>query len=678
MPKSNQLANETSPYLLQHKDNLVHWLPWNDQALELAKVENKPILLSVGYAACHWCHVMAHECFEDKDIAALMNKHFVNIKVDREERPDVDTIYQTAQMLINGHGGWPLTVFLTPQGEPFWGGTYFPPTPRHGLPGFPDILHNIAQVWRQDPGKIRQRVDSLKEAMEKASQNLAGEDISVEFLNEIAAQFLEKIDHVHGGVGQAPKFPQVPTLKLLFRAWKRTGNHDYLTAVTNTARHMCQGGIYDHLAGGFARYSVDDQWLVPHFEKMLYDNAEMIDLLTLCFQETKEPLFEIRVRETVEWVLREMIAEPSADGSTGFASTLDADSEGIEGKYYVWHSEEIDDVLGQDTDLFKSYYDVSSSGNWESTNILNRRGRLQLADDDTELQLRIARQKVFERRQHRVSPNRDDKVLADWNGQMIASLARSGFVFKEQEWIDAAISAFEFVSTHMVEGQSLYHSWRNNKAKNIAMLDDYAHMSSAALCLYQVTGERGYLDQAIIWVKFANDHFWDESTGGYFFTSDAAADLIHRTKSAGDNATPNGNGVMVNVHGQLFSLTGDDSYHMRAVDIVRAFSGELHRNFFALCTLLNSSEDLNSRLEIVIIGQRQSNDIELMLEATKQVALPGMILTILNPGDLLPNHHPAAGKTMIDGRPTAYVCRGRTCQAPITEPHELAGTLAQA
>ena len=397
----NRLSGETSPYLLQHKDNAVHWQPWGPEALAVAKAEDKPILLSVGYAACHWCHVMAHESFENQEIAAAMNRDFVNIKVDREERPDLDAIYQHALALMGEQGGWPLTIFLTPEGEPFWGGTYFPPEPRWGRPGFPQVLQSLAAAYRDKNEAVSNNVAALRQALQRLGRTEPSHGVAItsELLDRIAERLLREIDPIHGGIGTAPKFPQCGIFELLWRAWKRTGTAAYRDAALRTLTNICQGGIYDHLGGGFARYSTDQRWLAPHFEKMLYDNAELMDLLTLVWEETRDPLYAQRVAETIGWLEREMV---TAEG--GFASSLDADSEHEEGKFYVWSEAEIDAVLGDRAALFKQFYDVSGAGNWEGHAILNRLRHQELADAETEAELARCRVALFAARTPRVRP----------------------------------------------------------------------------------------------------------------------------------------------------------------------------------------------------------------------------------------------------------------------------------
>jgi len=672
----NNLDHETSPYLLQHKDNPVHWQPWSQETLATAQQQDKPVLLSVGYAACHWCHVMAHESFEDDGIAALMNDLFVNIKVDREERPDLDTIYQSALALLGQPGGWPLTMFLTPAGEPFWGGTYFPRTARYGRPGFADVLQRISAVYREQPQQVTQNVTALREALGNLAAPQAGGAIPLDVIVRAAERLLPEVDPVHGGIGQAPKFPQTPVLELMWRAWKQSGNAQFRDAVTLTLTRMSQGGIYDHVGGGFARYSVDAEWLVPHFEKMLYDNAQLIDLLTLVWQETKAPLFRARVGETVGWVLREMRAAPDAAGHRGFASSLDADSEHEEGKFYVWSEAEIEAALGADAALFKSVYDVTPGGNWEGHTILNRSASPDLRDDATEARLAAGRAALFAIREKRVRPGWDDKVLADWNGLMIAALANAAQVFEQPSWLAAAVDALAFVTGSLMVDGRLRHSWRDGRAKHPATLDDHAHLCRAALALHEATGDEVYLRQAQAWVALLDRHYRDADGAGYFFSADDTADVILRTKNAADNATPAGNGTLVGVLARLFYLTGDERYRERADQVIAAFSGELNRSFFSLATLLNNNELLQTAQQIVIIGARTAADTRALAAAVLGRSLPNRILSIIPPGERLPDGHPAAGKTQVNGQATAYVCRGATCSLPITAPAGLSQALA--
>ena len=668
----NALAQETSPYLLQHKDNPVHWQAWSPAALAAAKAQDKPILLSVGYAACHWCHVMAHECFEDPAIAKLMNELFVNIKVDREERPDLDAIYQHALALLGEQGGWPLTMFLTPAGEPFWGGTYFPPAARWGRPGLPEVLRAIHNAWRNERDKVAKNVGALKDALSRLSAPQGGAGLSIELTDRIAERLVREVDPFNGGIGDAPKFPQVGLFELLWRAWKRTRQEPFRHAVELTLDNISQGGIYDHVGGGYARYAVDQRWLVPHFEKMLYDNAQLIDLLTLVWQDTTKGLYAMRVAETIEWVAREML---TAEGA--FASSLDADSEHEEGKFYVWSEAEVDRLLGERSARFKEFYDVAPGGNWEGHTILNRLKHPALADPATEAELAACRAILFHAREERVHPGLDDKVLADWNGLMIAALANAGAVFERPDWLDLAKDAFAFIADAMSDGGGrLCHAWRAGRKRHPAVLDDYANMARAALALFEATGESGCLDRAARWVAIADRHYWDAAGGAYFFTADDTEALITRTKTAQDNPNPSGNGVMAGVLARLFHLTGKSDYRARAERLVAAFAGDVERQVMGFAALINGNELLQRALQIVIRGQRGGDDTEALLRAASGVGLPNKVLLVVPPEEALPADHPAAGKEQIAGRATAYVCMGPVCSLPLADPAALAADLA--
>ena len=669
----NLLGAETSPYLLQHRDNPVHWRPWGPEALAEATDADKPILLSVGYSACHWCHVMAHESFEDDETAGLMNRLFVNIKVDREERPDLDTIYQRALALMGQQGGWPLTMFLTPGAEPFWGGTYFPLEPRFGRPGFKDVLRLIEQTYRNDREKVDKNRTSLLEALQGLARSRPGEAVTDAQTENMARTLLREVDGRHGGIGAAPKFPQCSMLELLWRSYRSTESLLMKTAVVLSMERMCQGGIYDHLGGGFSRYSTDERWLAPHFEKMLYDNAQLLDLLCHVWQETGEPLFAARAAETAAWVLREM-----RTGEGAFASALDADSEGEEGKFYVWSEAEIDEVLGADAADFKAVYDVSAGGNWEGKTILNR--LLPPSTDEPVDEARLARLRaaLLTRRAGRERPGWDDKVLADWNGLMIAALANAARVFAAPAWLEAAREAFAYVAGPMAAGERLRHAARHGRAKDIEFLDDYAEMARAALMLAEATGDDAYLARARAWVAVLDEHYWDAAEGGYFYAPDDGEANISRTKTAHDAATPAGNGTMVGVLARLHHLTGEAAYRERAEALVKAFSGELERNFSPLATLANSSELLRRAVQVVVCGARADAGTQALRDAVYAASLPNRVLSMLAPGDALPLGHPAFGKGLHEGKPAAYVCVGPVCSLPATEPQALRAALKNA
>ncbi len=669
----NELANETSPYLLQHRDNPVHWQAWGPAALAAAVKAEKPILLSIGYAACHWCHVMAHESFESPTIANLMNTHFVSIKVDREERPDIDAIYMSALHMLGEQGGWPLTMFLTPQGEPYWGGTYFPPEHRWGRPGFPEVLERMARAYKTDRASVSKNAAALVEGLHDLARTAESEgpsELSPALLDRVASQLLQGSDTVHGGLGGAPKFPQTTAFELLWRAHLRTGEARFAQAVTLSLDRMCQGGIYDHLGGGFARYSTDDVWLVPHFEKMLYDNALLIELLSHVWSATQSPLYEARVRETVAWVLREMTAEGG-----GFAASLDADSEGEEGKFYVWDEGEIDALLGADGQIFKDAYDVAPAGNWEGKTILNRSHRPDLGGAETEAALAAMRAVLLKERSKRVWPGWDDKVLADWNGLMIAALVTAAAAFDEPDWLKAAETAFRFVSATMGDGDGLLRVARAGRAHTKAMVDDYANMARAALALFEATGADAYLERARTWAGVLDERFWDANQGGYFQTPSDGEALIARPRSAADNATPAGNGIMVGVLARLYHLTGEDAYRVRADALIEAFVPELGRNFFPLATFLNGFDLMTRAVQVAVIGERGEAATQGLVARTAGASLVNRILLVTPPGATLPVNHPAHGKQAVKGQATAYVCIGTTCSAPVTDPEGLAAAL---
>lgn len=672
----NRLAGETSPYLLQHAQNPVDWWPWGEQALAEAQRTNRPILLSVGYAACHWCHVMAHESFESPEVAAVMNALFVNIKVDREERPDVDAIYMQALHIMGEQGGWPLTMFCTPKGEPFWGGTYFPTPARYGRPSFVDVLKGVAQTFRERPHDIETNRAGLLDGLAKRARNKAvewqgeGPLLPLALLDQVANRIVQECDMDWGGFGQAPKFPSPYVFELLWRGWLRDrANTRLRDAVTVTLDRMSQGGIYDHLGGGFARYATDNEWLIPHFEKMLYDNAQLIDLLCLVWQETRSPLYAARIAETCAWTLREMVAE-----SGGFAATYDADSEGVEGKFYVWDAAEIDADLGPDDGaFFRQAYDVTAEGNWEHHNILHRNRSPALLDNADERRLEALRARLKAVRDKRVWPGWDDKVLADWNGLMIAALANASAVFQRDDWLAAAVRAWRFVMDAMRdESGRLLHSHRAGKRLHRGTLDDYANMARAGVALFEATGESAYLDEAQALVAVLDRHFADDANGGYFMTADDAADLIVRSKHCHDNAAPAGNGTLVGVFARLWILTGEARWHDKARRQVAAFAGELESNFFPLMTLLNGYETLQSGVELVIVGELESPQTEALRRAIYDRSLPDKIVRRLSPTDSLPPSHPAAGKGLVGGRPALYVCRNLSCEAPITDPAAIA------
>ena len=671
----NLLARETSPYLLQHRDNPVHWRPWGAAVLDEARRHDKPILLSVGYAACHWCHVMAHESFETQEIADVMNDLFVNVKVDREERPDVDTIYQSALAMMGQQGGWPLTMFLTPDGHPFWGGTYFPATPRYGRPGFPDVLKAVARAYREDRDKIATNVSALRDGLAKLASPPAGRGLSMAIVDSVASTAMRIIDPLEGGTAGAPKFPQPVFFRFLWRAFLRTGAPMLGNAVTTTATALCQGGIYDHVGGGFARYATDEIWLVPHFEKMLYDNALLVDLLTELWRHDQNPLWERRIRETIDWALRDLRVD-GPNGTFAFASAFDADSEGVEGKFYVWTEAEIDGLLGADAPLFKAVYDVTPGGNWEDHTILNRRAYRGLRSDDEEATLRRSLATLATARSRRVPPQRDDKVLADWNGLIIKALAHAAVVFDEDPWRDAARRCFDFVTTQMDSAGRLRHSWCNGSAQHPAVLDDYANMILAALALFEASGDAACLARAEAWAEVVHAHYVDASDGGYFLSADDTLDVIVRTKTVADHATPSGNAMMVEGLARLWHITGDPRYRDRADTLIQLFSGDNPQYLVGVPGLLTAYEVLERARQVVIVGDRDDPATRALRHAavTAGTALT-LVISVDGDSAALPETHPAAGKTTIAGMPAAYVCANQTCSPPATDVAALAALL---
>jgi len=667
----NQLGTETSPYLLQHKDNPVHWWPWSDAAMAAAREADKPILLSVGYAACHWCHVMAHESFENPETAALMNELFINVKVDREERPDVDMLYQSALQMMGEQGGWPLTMFVTPDGEPFWGGTYFPPSARYGRPGFPDVLRSVANAYATQRDQIATSAASLKGGLDKLATPKGGGSLAMSFLDEVARTLLRAVDPITGGTMGAPKFPQPSLFAFLWRACRRTQSPLYREAVTLSLDHMCQGGIYDHVGGGFARYSTDEVWLAPHFEKMLYDNALLVELMCEVWSETRQPLYAVRVRETIEWAFRELRTE-EVGGARAFVSAYDADSEGEEGKFYVWSEAEIDALLGNEAAAFKAAYDVSAFGNWEGHVILNRSHALALGDSEAEAALARSREILYDIRAKRVWPGRDDKALADWNGLMISALCRASVVFDEPDWLAAAEEAFRFVTNEMADGEArLFHTWCAGRARHPGVLEDYANMAAGALALHEVTGDGAYLDKARAWTGVADEHFWDRPNGGYFMSADDTGDILMRTKPIHDNATPPGNGTLGQVLTKLYHLTGEADYRAQFDRLVGALVPEDREHAMHQLSLLMGFETMERAAQIVIAG----NDAEALARTALKAAPPARVLIRTADGASLPPSHPAYGKGPVDGKPTAYVCVGTTCSLPITDADELTAHL---
>ncbi len=656
----NRLAQETSPYLLQHQHNPVDWWAWGPEALAEAKRTERPILLSIGYAACHWCHVMAHESFEDDATARVMNELFVNIKVDREERPDIDQIYMAALHHLGEQGGWPLTMFLTPAGEPIWGGTYFPPTSRYGRPALVDVLREVARLFREEPEKIEQNRAALMARLEGAARKPGRVTIGATELNNAAQQLGGIIDPVNGGTRGAPKFPQAALFELLWRAGLRTGEARYFGAVDITLHHICEGGIYDHLGGGFARYSVDERWLVPHFEKMLYDNAQLLELLAIAYARFHKPLYRQRARETVGWLAREMTT-----GEGAFSASLDADSEGEEGKFYVWSYDAVIKELGaEDGEFFAHHYDVTPDGNFEGHNILNRLTPLARSEED-EQRLAVLRAKLFAARAPRVRPGLDDKVLADWNGLMIAALANASQILAEPSWLAIAERAFAFIARAMTRSDRLGHSWRQGQLKFPGLASDFAAMIRAALALYEATGRQNYLEQALSWQRALDRDYANAEEGTYYLTAADAEGLVIRPASTADEATPNHNAVAAQNLVRLSLFSGDDQWRAKADRLIAAIAPVAVDNLYMHMALMNAIDLRLRAAEIVVTGEGAR--AEELLAAARAIPPLDRIVLHARAAEALPPSHPAHAQVRASLEPQAFVCVAETCSLPVTD-----------
>ena len=675
----NRLAGETSPYLLQHADNPVDWYPWGEEALERAREQDRPILLSIGYAACHWCHVMERESFEDEATAALMNEHFVSIKVDREERPDLDAIYMDAVQAMTGHGGWPLTAFLTPEGEPFYVGTYFPDEDRHGVPAFRTVLAAIAEAWTSRREEVREQGSRVIEAISRAtrltaSREVLSEDVALQAMRGLAAAF----DRRWGGIGGAPKFPQPMTLEFLLRRHLR-GDPDALDMVTMTLDRMAAGGMHDQVGGGFHRYSTDERWLVPHFEKMLYDNALLARLYVRAWQVTRVGRYRRVAARTCDYLLREMRQEGGA-----FSSSQDADSEGVEGRFFVWSWDELVAAVGEPV---ATAFGASPSGNWDATNVLwfpapvaAVAHELELEPDALERDVEAARASLFELRARRVRPATDDKVLAAWNGMAISALAEAGRALGEPRYVEAATAAADFVLAHLRDREGrLLRSWRDGRAGRPGYADDHALMAEACLALYETTHELRWFVEARALADRLIGLFHDPELGGFFQTGSDAETLVVRPKDLYDNAVPSGNSAAADVLLRLAHLTGEPEYERAGANALRlvrdAMAGAPSGFGHALCAL---DLYLGPVREIAIAGDPADEATRALVEeVTVRRFLPNHVLAVAEPGD---EDAASAVALLLDrpqfgGRPTAYVCERFTCRLPVSNPEALAAQL---
>ncbi|MEA2461487.1 MAG: uncharacterized protein QOH90_1664 [Actinomycetota bacterium] len=663
---TNRLAQETSPYLLQHKDNPVDWWPWGDDALDEALRRDKPILLSIGYAACHWCHVMERESFEDETIAHLMNENFVCIKVDREERPDIDAVYMEAVQAMTGQGGWPMTMFLTPEGHPFYGGTYFPPVDRHGLPSFRTLLQGVAEGWSNQRDLIEKQGRVLTGQLGALSQVKPSEDSVTEDVLKVALEGLRSAaDPLFGGFGGAPKFPQPMTVDLLLRLGAK-GWDGALDIASGTLDAMARGGIFDQLRGGFHRYSVDREWVVPHFEKMLYDNAQLLRTYARSYQLTGSELHERVALATGAWLLAEMV-----DDSGGFWSTLDADSEGVEGKFYVWSLDEVREVAGADADAAIDAWGITDQGNFEGANIL-----VHAEDPSDGDALERARAAMLQRRALRVRPATDSKVLTAWNGLAASALAEAGLALDKSEWVEAAERAMRFVlSTLRVDGR-LMRSYRAGVVKHLGFAEDYAFAIEALLKLFEATGDRSWLVEARTLADQAIELFHDRDGGGFFTSGSDAPRLVARSKDLVDNAVPAANSVMAMELQRLALFTGNDRYLGHAEEILRILHPAASRSPLGFGHLLGAIDlYVSESREIVIVGPDSSERSAMEAEVHKRF-LPGAVSIIAGTVDADAEREiPLLQGRASNGTATAYVCTNGTCRLPVTSAADLAAQL---
>lgn len=677
----NRLAGESSPYLLQHAHNPVDWYPWGPEALATAKAEDKPIFLSIGYSACHWCHVMEHESFENEHIAQIMNELFVNIKVDREERPDLDAIYMDAVVAMTGQGGWPMSVFLTPNGVPFYGGTYFPPAPRFGRPGFEQVLKSVAHAYHHQKEDVAKNGQALMARL-KAAIPLQAEGSPDPAVPELAVSALARtFDHAHGGFGGAPKFPQPMTIDFLLRAYHRNPRPGALEMVELTLQKMARGGMYDHLGGGFHRYSVDAVWLVPHFEKMLYDNALLARLYLHAFQATGNPFYRRVVEETLDYVIREMTAPGG-----GFYATQDADSEGEEGKFFLWTPEEINRVLGEtDGPVFCAAYNVTPGGNFEGKSILNLPKPLEQVAAELDISPEIlqdtlarGRSALFEAREQRVKPARDEKIITAWNGLMLAAFAEAGRVLNRPDYTTVATRNAGFILSTMSENGRLYRTWKAEagKARLMGYLEDYAFYADGLLALYQTTFNPRWFREARALMEVVLEHFVDNEAGGFFDTADDHEPLVTRPKGLQDNAIPCGNSMAVRTLLLLAAYTGQDKYLQPALGALVALQQAVARYPAAFAHWLGALEmALAQPKEIALIGPLHRADTRAMLRILQEPYRPNQVVAVAQETETADHPELVANRPAQNGQTTAYVCQNFTCRRPVTSPEALAQLL---
>ncbi|MFI5341675.1 MAG: aldo/keto reductase [Candidatus Methylomirabilales bacterium] len=681
---TNRLSHETSPYLLQHAHNPVDWYPWGEEALARAKAENKPVLLSIGYSACHWCHVMERESFESEEIAALMNHHFVCIKVDREERPDLDEIYMAATLALNhGQGGWPMTVFLTPDQQPFFAGTYFPPTDRHGRPGFATVLTHIAGLWQERAEDLKQQAVRLSDHLKERIQALPGSNIGETEIRAAAAELAETFDKTYGGFGHAPKFPPSTALSLLLRHHRRTGDREALAMVTKTLEAMARGGIYDHIGGGFARYSTDERWLVPHFEKMLYDNALLTKVYLEGFQAAGDPFFARIARETLDYILREMTGPEG-----GFYSATDADSEGEEGKFFVWTPREVEAVLGpEESGWFCAYYDISDEGNWEGKSIPNTprplprvASRLSISGEQLEHCIETGRAKLYEARRQRVPPGLDDKVLTAWNGMVIGTLAEGYRVLGDPRYLTGASRAADFLHTRLRRTDGgLYRTYRRGKAHLPAYLEDYAFLAEGLLDLYEAGGDVRFLREGTRLAERILTDFGEQAGGGFYDTARNHEALIVRHREGADGAIPSPNAVAASALARLSFHLDCSEFRAAAIATISAYGRLIAEHPRAFCKSLAVADFLlEGPVELALVGTPAEDAYEALRREVSRRYLPNRIIAHHDPSSGAPDDLPLLRwKGLVGGKAALYVCRNFTCRAPVTKPADVETALAE-
>ena len=673
MVQANDLIKETSPYLLQHAYNPVNWYTWSQEALKKAKDENKPIFLSIGYSACHWCHVMAHESFENEDIAHIMNENFINIKVDREERPDIDDIYQKVCQLVTGSGGWPLSVFLTPDQKPFYVGTYFPVLDSYGRPGFGSLLRQLAQAYKEKPSDVEAAAINFMNVLQKTESNITKSKLDKSILDEAAVNLLQMGDQINGGFGSAPKFPNAANLSFMLRYSRLSGISKFQEFVFKTLIKMANGGIYDQLGGGFHRYSTDSRWLVPHFEKMLYDNALLPVVYSEAYQITKDPKYLQVVNQTLHYVLREMT---SPEG--GFYSSQDADSEGEEGKYYVWKKSHITEILEKDADIFCLYYDVTDGGNFEGQNILNNNLRTSTiafqfgkTEDEVNDVIQRSSKKLFSERLQKPAPGKDEKILTSWNGLMISAFAKGYRISGHEIFLQAAKNCIKFTEEKLIVNGNLLRTYKDGQAKLKAYLDDYAYFVNALLDVFEVDPWAKYLELALQHANYLIEHFWDPKENNFFFTADDHEKLIIRTKNIYDLSLPSGNSIAAHAFLKLYHLTQDKRFLEISTKIMESLSMMSAENPFGFGQLLNAIyQYIRKPTEITMLNTKDS---EIYDGLTKKFVPESILVTISKEEyiDELTKYQYFSGKEFDKNKTTVYVCKNFTCSLPMHSMSEI-------